>query len=101
MKPMSAPAPTEVLAGIGLKSRHVAGLLAGEAEVDFLEVHAENFMGPGGPALRQLERLRARRPLSVHGVGLSIGSDEPLDVNHLGRLAAVVERFEPRWRRSR
>lgn len=94
---MSAPAPTEVLAGIGLKSPHVAGLLAGEADVDFLEVHAENFMGRGGPALQQLERLRARLPLSVHGVGLSIGADGPIDAGHLERLAAVVERFEPRW----
>lgn len=94
---MSASAPTSVLAGIGLKSQHVAGLSAGVAEVDFLEVHAENFMSVGGPALRQLERMRSRWPLSVHGVGLSIGSDGPLDINHLERLAAAVERFEPRW----
>jgi uncharacterized protein (UPF0276 family) len=85
------------LAGIGLKSRHVAGLMAGEAGVDFLEVHAENCMGAGGPALRQLERLRAHWPLSVHGVGLSIGADGPLAIAHLERLAAVVERFEPHW----
>lgn len=95
MKPM--PAPAQVLAGIGLKSQHAAGLLAGEAAVDFLEVHAENFMGAGGPALRQLDRLRAGLPLSVHGVGLSIGSDGPLDDDHLGRLATLAERFEPRW----
>jgi uncharacterized protein len=97
MKPMSVPAPIRVLAGIGCKSQHVAGLLADEAEVDFLEVHAENFMGAGGPALRQLERLRARWPLSVHGVGLSIGADGSLAAAHLERLAALVERFEPRW----
>lgn len=97
MKPMPAAAPWPVLAGLGLKARHAAGLLAGQAAVDFLEVHAENFMGCGGPALRQLERLRERLPLSVHGVGLSIGSDGPLDPAHLARLAAVVERFEPRW----
>jgi uncharacterized protein len=97
MKPMPAAAPNPVLAGIGLKSPHAAGLLAGEAEVDFLEVHAENFMGAGGPALRQLERMRAGWPLSVHGVGLSIGADGPLAVAHLERLAAVVERFEPQW----
>lgn len=86
-----------MLAGIGLKTRHVAALLAGEAEIGFLEVHAENYMGAGGPALRQLDRLRARWPLSVHGVGLSIGGAEPLDTRHLERLAGVVERFEPRW----
>ncbi len=97
MNPTSASAPTGVLAGIGLKSRHLAGLVAGEAAVDFLEVHAENFMGAGGPSLRQLAQVRSRWPLSVHGVGLSIGSDGPLDVGHLERLAAVVERFEPQW----
>ncbi len=97
MKPMPAVAPRPVLAGLGLKARHAAGLLAGQAAVDFLEIHAENFMGCGGPALRQLERLRERLPLSVHGVGLSIGSEGPLDLAHLARLADVVERFEPRW----
>jgi uncharacterized protein len=97
MKPMPASVPTEALAGIGLKAAHMAGLLDGEADVDFLEVHAENFMSAGGPALRQLQRMRSRWPLSVHGVGLSIGSDGPLDLGHLERLATVVERFEPRW----
>lgn len=97
MVPIPAPARAERLAGIGLKSQHVAGLLSGDAEVGFLEVHAENFMSAGGPDLRRLERLRAHWPLSVHGVGLSIGADGPLDVSHLERLAAVVERFEPRW----
>lgn len=97
MSPIPAPVLSEGLAGIGLKSQHVAGLLAGEAEVGFLEVHAENFMSAGGPDLRLLDRLRAHWPLSVHGVGLSIGTDGPLDVAHLERIAAVVERFEPRW----
>jgi uncharacterized protein (UPF0276 family) len=95
--PMLDTQPNQLLAGIGLKSRHVAGLLAGEAAVDFLEVHAENCMSAGGPALRHLERLRARWPLAVHGVGLSIGGHGPLDTAHLERLAAVVDRFEPRW----
>jgi hypothetical protein len=85
------------LAGIGLKPQHAAALQAGQGGVDFLEVHAENCMGAGGPWLRQLERLRAQRPLSVHGVGLSIGAEGPLDAAHLERLAAVVGRFEPGW----
>ena len=51
----------------------------------------------GGPSLRQLERMRSRWPMSVHGVGLSIGSVGPLDRGHLERLAAAVERFEPQW----
>jgi hypothetical protein len=62
--------------------------------VGWLEVHAENYMG-GGPALRALERLRRDYPLSVHGVGLSLGGADGLDLAHLDRLARLVERLEP------
>ncbi len=86
-----------VLAGIGLKDDHALPLLDGAAAVDFLEVHAENLMLAGGPRLRRLERLRERMPLSIHGVGLSIGAAAPLDVAHLDALAALLRRFEPRW----
>lgn len=85
------------LAGIGLKPQHAAALLAGEADVDFLEVHAENYMVDGGPRMRLLQRMRERWPLSVHGVGLSLGGAAPPDERHLARLAALVRRFEPRW----
>jgi uncharacterized protein (UPF0276 family) len=85
------------LAGIGLKDAHVTQLLEGVAEVDFLEVHAENLMVAGGPRLRRLERLRERLPLSIHGVGLSIGGQGPLDPAHLGEVAALIKRFEPQW----
>lgn len=84
-------------AGIGLKAAHVHDLLAGGAALDFVEVHAENYLVAGGPQLRQLERVRARWPLSVHGVGLSIGGEGPLDSRHLDRLAALLRRFEPQW----
>jgi uncharacterized protein (UPF0276 family) len=87
----------EALAGVGLKSMHVGELLARGAAVDFLEVHAENYMVAGGPFLRHLERVRERWPLSIHGVGLSIGGAGPLDRAHLDRLVALVDRFEPRW----
>jgi uncharacterized protein (UPF0276 family) len=83
--------------GIGLKSQHVADLLAGPPVLDFVEVHAENYMVRGGPFLEHLERVRQRHLLSLHGVGLSIGSEAPLDVLHLDRLAALVSRFEPTW----
>jgi uncharacterized protein (UPF0276 family) len=63
--------------------------------VGWLEVHAENYMGAGGPALAALEQIRADYLLSVHGVGLSIGADAPLDQAHLHRLGAVLERFQP------
>ena len=85
------------LAGIGLKEAHATQLLEGAVEVDFLEVHAENLMVAGGPRLRRLERLRERLPLSIHGVGLSIGGQGPLDHAHLGEVAALLARFEPRW----
>jgi uncharacterized protein (UPF0276 family) len=63
----------------------------------FLEVHAENYMVDGGPMLRHLERVRALWPLSIHGVGLSIGGDGPLDEAHLDRLDRLLRRFEPLW----
>jgi uncharacterized protein (UPF0276 family) len=86
------------IVGLGLKSAHMAQVL-GNAPVDlgFFEVHAENYMGAGGPAFRQLEQVRARHALSIHGVGLSIGGEAPLDVPHLQRLKTLVRRFEPCW----
>jgi uncharacterized protein (UPF0276 family) len=80
--------------GIGLRAPHVAEILASRPSVGWLEVHAENYMG-GGPAVRALERIRAHYPVSVHGVGLSLGTACGLDASHLERLAALVERVEP------
>ena len=87
----------DTLAGIGLKDEHALPLLEGAPAVDFLEIHAENYFVAGGPRLRRLERLRERLPLSLHGVGLSIGGEAPLDEAHLDALAALLQRFEPRW----
>jgi uncharacterized protein (UPF0276 family) len=83
--------------GLGLKTRHVAQVLGAGAAVDFFEVHAENYMVDGGPFLRHLQQVRERWPLSIHGVGLSIGGAAPLDREHLDRLAALLRRFEPDW----
>ncbi|HEV8471498.1 MAG TPA: DUF692 domain-containing protein [Methylomirabilota bacterium] len=80
--------------GIGLRTPHIAEIDATRPAVGWLEVHAENYMG-GGPALRALERLRRDYPLSVHGVGLSLGGADGLDLAHLDRLARLVERLEP------
>ena len=82
-------------AGIGLRPRHYREMLATRPGVAFLEIHAENYFADGGQPLAVLERLRAHYPLSVHGVGLSLGSTDPLDTAHLDKLARLVDRFEP------
>ena len=74
---------------------HFDALISGRPDLGFLEIHAENYMGDGGPPHRRLEALRALYPLSLHGVGLSIGGPQPLDRAHLGRLAALRRRYEP------
>jgi uncharacterized protein (UPF0276 family) len=81
-------------AGIGLRPPHVAQMIASRPAVAFLEVHPENYMG-GGPAIAALEGLRRDYPLSLHGVGLSLGGSSPLDAGHLARLARLVERLDP------
>lgn len=86
--------PTDAV-GIGLRAPHHAALLERRPQLGFLEVHSENFFGAGGAALAWLERVRAAYPLSLHGVGLSLGSADALDERHLARLAALVRRFEP------
>lgn len=81
--------------GVSLKPAHYRTILETRPDIGFFEVHAENYMGAGGPAHRFLEAIRADYPLSVHGVGLSIGSSEALDFEHLERLNCVVTRYEP------
>ncbi|HET6264362.1 MAG TPA: DUF692 domain-containing protein [Usitatibacter sp.] len=81
--------------GIGLRAPHHAEILRRLPALGFLEVHAENFFADGGPAAAGLERFRAAYPLSLHGVGLSLGSTDALDRRHLARLAALARRFEP------
>jgi hypothetical protein len=80
--------------GIGLRSPHVAEVVATRPAVAWMEVHAENYMG-GGPAIRTLERLRRDYPLSIHGVGLSLGTADGLDAAHLERFATLVDRVQP------
>jgi len=82
-------------AGVGLKPQHYAAVLEGRPPIGFFEVHAENYMGAGGPPHRYLTAIREHYPLSLHGVGLSIGADRPLDRNHLLRLKALIDRYEP------
>lgn len=82
-------------AGAGFKPQHLAQWLDDPQAPAFAEVHAENYMGAGGVPHAQLERLREHRPLSLHGVGLSIGGEDPLDLAHIARLATVIERHQP------
>ncbi len=91
----SSPATLPAACGVGFKPRHFAEILEDPRGVGFFEVHAENYFGAGGPPHRQLTALRERHPLSIHGVGLSIGGAGPLDRDHLGRLAALVARYQP------
>jgi uncharacterized protein (UPF0276 family) len=81
--------------GIGLRTAHYRELLARERSVDWLEAHSENYFGPGGYDLDVLTRLRARYPLSLHGVGLGLGSASGFAREHLDRVAELVRRVEP------
>jgi len=81
-------------AGIGLRFPHHSAILESGSPVPWLEVHPENYMG-GGAALAQLTAIRRDTPISLHGVGLSLGSADGLDAHHLDRLAALAERLEP------
>jgi uncharacterized protein len=82
-------------AGIGLKNEHIRAILESRPQLGFLEIHAENYMGDGGPLLNFLEELRAIYPLSLHGVGLSVGGPRDLDQSHLKRLRALNDRYKP------
>ncbi|MEP3049079.1 MAG: DUF692 domain-containing protein [Roseibium sp.] len=81
--------------GAGVKPEHISEILQTAPDIGFFEVHAENYMGAGGPPHRQLETIRRDYPLSLHGVGLSIGGEQPLDKEHLRRLSDLNKRYEP------
>jgi uncharacterized protein (UPF0276 family) len=83
------------LAGSSFKRDHLAAILDDGRQRGFFEVHAENYMGAGGPPHRALEALRRDHPISLHGVCMSIGGPEPLDTAHLARFRSLVERYEP------
>jgi len=94
----NAPAPGRPIparAGIGLRSQHHASILTAVPAPAWIEAHTENYFHAGGPAVRALERARSLYPLSLHGVGLGLGSADPLDRAHLERVRTAVRRFEP------
>jgi len=82
-------------AGIGLKPEHFREVISEQPDLGFFEIHAENYMVAGGPFHHYLEIIRSRYPLSIHGVGLSIGGQAPLDEEHLSRLAILLNRYQP------
>jgi uncharacterized protein (UPF0276 family) len=87
--------PIPATSGVGLKHEHIRDVIAGMCKVAWFEIHAENYMGAGGPPHRILSAIRERFALSLHGVGLSIGSAGPLDKTHLNRLRLLIERYKP------
>lgn len=93
---MSTPAPDiPARGGVGLKAEHYKSVLAESPDLGFFEIHAENYMGAGGPPHRYLSAIRDLYPLSLHGVGLSIGGPGRLDADHLMRLKALIDRYQP------
>jgi uncharacterized protein len=95
---MPMPTPGEHArpdAGIGWRSPHYRALLELNPPLGFLEVHSENFFGDGGQPHEFLARARERYPLSLHGVGLSLGSADPLDQTHLAALRGLAQRYQP------
>ncbi|MCW8914396.1 MAG: DUF692 domain-containing protein [Magnetovibrio sp.] len=87
--------PIPARAGIGLKAQHYQEILETQPDIGWLEVHSENYMCQGGPTHNWLMAMRERFPISMHGVGLSLGSAGPLDKNHLGRLRTLEQSLEP------
>ena len=94
---MRDPQPPSPRFGIGLRPKHYDEVVETLPAVDWFEIISENFMVPGGRPLRVLDAVRSRYPLAMHGVSLSIGSTDPLNLDYLRRLKALAQRCEPMW----
>jgi len=92
---LEAPSPIPDASGIGLRGPHHGDFLDLKPRIGWVEVHSENYLAIGGTAFEALERVRADYPVSLHGVGLSLGSAEPVDVAHLSRIRELCTRIEP------
>ncbi|EHR01220.1 MNIO family bufferin maturase [Bradyrhizobium sp. WSM471] len=93
--PLRYSAPISGVAGTSFKPEHLQAILGAKRQRGFFEVHAENYMGAGGPPHRALEAIRRDHPLSLHGVCMSIGGPQPLDKAHLARFRGLVARYQP------
>lgn len=87
--------PIPACAGIGLRAPHYKEILETFPKIGWFEVHSENYFGAGGQPLWYLEQIRSHYPVSLHGVGLSLGSADPLNMEHLRKLKSLVLRIEP------
>lgn len=83
--------------GLGLRPAHYETILNDSPAIDWFEIVSENFLVPGGRPLHYLDRIRSRYPLVMHGVSLSIGSQDPLNREYLKQLRSLAERIEPKW----
>jgi len=88
-------APLPARPGVGYKAQHYTQIMENPGPLGWLEIHAENYMGQGGRPVAQLRHLAERFPISVHGVGLSIGGEGRLDADHLARLKHLVTWLNP------
>lgn len=83
--------------GLGLRPQHYPDFLNDPQPVEWLEIISENYMIPGGQPIRMLERIRANYPMVMHGVSMSLGSSEGLNLDYLGRLKALIDYVQPLW----
>ena len=96
MNPLTiAAGALPVRSGLGLKPEHFRTILETSPDLGFFEIHAENYMVAGGPFHHYLSIIRSQYALSIHGVGLSIGGESPIDEAHLARLVVLLQRYEP------
>ena len=93
----SAPSGAPLGFGLGLRTNHYDEILSATPRIDWFEAVSENYLVPGGRPLQMLERIRARFPVVLHGVSMSIGSTDPLDMAYLRQLKALAARVEPAW----
>jgi len=93
--PAYQPDPILARAGVGLKADHYKTILDAKPDIGWFEVHPENYMGDGGSPHAYLSAIRQDYPLSLHGVGMSLGGVDPLDDDHLSRFSALIERYQP------
>lgn len=81
--------------GVSLKPQHFETIISQQPDIGFFEIHAENYLAAGGPNRHYLDKIRQDYPITVHGVGLSIGGENPLNIQHLNQVAELVDRVEP------